>query len=362
MVRNTFLFLGLCILAACSNNSSQADKSNESEAPKIYQPGKIIDKIACSQNPAYNFALYLPSYFNQAKSYPVIVVFDAHARSKMAVSRFMQASEKFGYIVVASNIAKNGLKEIDNVVSTLFIDVFALPGVDKNRVYTAGFSGGAKVASSTAIYKGGIKGVISCAGGMPSVGQELRNKFNYLGIVGLNDFNYHEIKTLDKALTNNGFTNQLLTFDGTHEWPKPEVLSKAVEWMELMAMKNKETPINDNLVRNYLTSYSDSINRCIVTGKNYQAYLLYNIFLKDLDGLYDISDFRKSYEALLQNPEINKTILAEKSSNGKEMKNQEAILDRFKASNFAGLKNEIDVLKQNRESKDEIVVHASKRL
>ncbi len=357
-----YLLAALLFLMSCSNGSSSSTNAENIAIPKSFQPGKLVERVVCSQNPDMSYAIYLPSYYNSSKTYPVIIAFDAHARGKMAINRFIDAAEKFGYIIVASNNAKNGLEDIDNVVNTLFIDVLALPGIDKKRVYTAGFSGGARIASSAAIYKGGIKGVIACAGGMPTTGQELSRKFDFAGIVGLNDFNYHEMKTLDKALTENGFTSQLFTFEGTHEWPSPSILSKAVEWLELMAMKRKEIPINDNLVRNYLSGYSDCINQFVMDGKNYQAYLLYNIFLKDLEGLYDITDFKKSYEALLKNPEIDKCLKAEETSSKNEQNEQEALLNMFKSGNYSGLKKEILNLNKNSTDKDEVVVHSAKRL
>ncbi len=190
----------------------------------------------------------------------------------------------------------------------------------------------------------------------------MSRKFDFAGIVGLDDFNYHEMKTLNKALNENGFTSQLFTFDGSHDWPLPSVLSKAVEWLELMAMKRKEIPTNDNLVRNYLSTYSDSINTYVMYGLNYRAYLLYNIFLKDLDGLYDITDFKKSYEALLQNPDIDKNIKAEETSNKNELLKQETLLNMFKSGNYAGLKNEISNLNKSILDKDAMVVHSAKRL
>jgi len=362
-VYKTFIStLILIFLLACGNESSNSDKTDKNIVQENFQPGKLVERIVCSQNPSYSYALYLPSYFKPNGSFPAIIVFDAHARGKMASNRFIAAAEKFGYIIIASNNAKNGLQEIDNVVNTLYMDVLAIPGLDKTRIYTAGFSGGAKVAASTAIYKGGVKGVIACAGGMPETGQELTRKFDFLGIVGLNDFNYHEMKTLDKALTDNGFTSQLFTFDGMHEWPSAEMLEDAVEWFELMAMKRKEIPTNDNLVRNYLSKHSNSINQCVMDGRNYQAYLQYNIFLKDLDGFYDIADFKKSYEALLENPEIDKRIKAEEKSNKNELDKQEILLNMFKSGNYPSLKKEIEIQNKGSLSQDEVLVHSSKRL
>ncbi|MFN8257478.1 MAG: hypothetical protein U0W24_17420 [Bacteroidales bacterium] len=356
-----FNLLIIGILAISCNNTNQQENKNES-TQKVFKPGTLNERIPCAQNPVYSYTLYLPSYYSPEKLYPAIVVFDAHARGKMAARRFAEASEKFGYIIFASDNAKNGFEKIDDVVNALFTDVFAFKGIDKKRVYTAGFSGGAKVASSTAIYKGGIKGVIACAGGMPKVGQELSTSFDYVSMVGLNDFNYHELKTLDKALTENGFTNEFFTFDGSHEWPSQTDLSRAVEWLELMAMKQKLIPVNDNFVRNYLNTYADSINKCLLTGKEYKAWQLYTILLKDLDGFYDVSDFKKSFEALLKNPALNNSIKADEKIITGEQNKQQDLLEMFKSGNYNTIKTEIGKLNKEALDKDELKLHSAKRL
>jgi hypothetical protein len=362
LFRLTLGFVALVSIFGCSGENSESKKGDEKILDNNFKPGILSENIECTQNKVYSYTLYLPTFYNAQKKFPVVIVFDAHARGKMAAGRFKEASEKFGYIIMASNNAKNGLEEIDDVVNNLFIDALNIPGIDRNRIYTAGFSGGARIASSAAIYKGGIKGVIALAGGMPTVGQELSQKFNFIGVVGLNDFNYHEMKTLDKALSVNGFTNQLLTFNGNHEWPSAAVLAKAVEWQELMAMKKKEIPVNDNLVRNYLANSADSINAHVVSGLNYQAYLLYNNFFEDLDGLYDVADFKKSYEALLKNPEIDNTIKAEKNSDVAEMAKQEVLLNMFKSGNYSGIRKEIATQFKNSGSTNYTILHSSRRL
>jgi len=340
---NSLIFLltfsSLSILSC--GDTEETNNDDEKTSQNSLAAGTIIESIPCRTNLEHSYAYYLPSSYNTNKVYPLIIAFDAHARGTLAVSKFKQAAEQYGYIVVASNNARNGLQDINPVINSLWEDALGRFSVDNKRVYTAGFSGGARVAASVAIYKGGVKGVIACAGGMPSVGQELTKKFDFLGIVGLNDFNYQEMKTLDKALTENDFTCQLLTFKGGHEWPSSAILSKAIQWLDLMNMKRGELPVDDNLVRNYTLSYADTINELIMVNENYKAYLLYNTLLKDLKGLYDISEYQKSYNELLKNQQVNKGINAEVEVKKTELEKQEVFLEYFKSNKFVAIKAEL---------------------
>lgn len=356
-----FVLLSLSI-NACGGNQQADNGSDDHKSSGIFLAGKISEKINCRSNSDFSYSLYLPGSFDAGRSYPLILVFDAQARGKMAVERFKHAAESYGYIVVASNDARNGIPDINPIVNAIWDDVVNRFPIDKSRIYTAGFSGGARIASSVAIFKGGVKGVISCGGGMPSPGQEIRTKFDFISIVGLNDFNYQEIKTLDKALTDNDFVCQSLNFNGGHEWPDSTSLSKAVAWLDLMAMKQKKIPVNDNLVREYTTYYADTINKSIISGENYQAYLLYNILIKDLDGLYDISDYKKSYQALLQNPqiEINKNMMDVLKK--EELDKQEQLLGWFKTAAFSSIKKEINLIQKQEASGNDVKLHQAKRL
>jgi hypothetical protein len=355
-----FWAIFFCITASfsCNNTSKTEDDKNE----LIFKQGQIETRIACRTNSNFSYCLYVPSTIDLTKKHPIIIVFDAHARSKMAVERFKEAADNYGYIIVASDDARNGIPDINPIVNAIWEDVVNRLPVDVSRIYTAGFSGGARIASSVAVYKGGVKGIIACGAGMPAPEQQLSKKFDYISIVGLNDMNFQELQTLDSALAISGYTNQILTFNGSHEWPNSKTLSNAVAWLDLMAMKQKKIPINDKLVRDYTTWYADSINKLIMDGQNYRAYLFYNILLKDLEGLYDISTYKKSYEALLQNPQINQNKSLEKELKKEELDKQEQILNWYKSSAFSSIKSEVLKLQKTANSNGDLQVHQAKRL
>lgn len=342
-VYTTITLLTLIVFSSCT--STESNENNQENAENNLVTGKIIETVTCRMNSAHTYAYYLPTTYDASRSYPVILVFDAHARGQLAVSKFKQLAEQYGFIVVGSNSSKNGLKDINPVINSLWDDVFVRFSVDANRVYTSGFSGGAKVASSVAIYKGGVKGVIACAGGMPVAGQELKSKFDYVGIVGNHDFNYQEIKALCLQLSENKFNNFFISFDGAHEWPNSEVLAKAMQWLQLMDMKRGDIPVDDNLIRDYTTRYADTINNSILTGNTYNAYLLYYDMLSTLNGFVDISEYQKGYEELLKDPKIGEAIKKHEKEQEIEFTEQDDLLNKFKVADYNALKADIIKLK-----------------
>lgn len=345
-LNNVFVIIALVtvfVFSACNNTESDENKQEVVKDGLV--AGKIIESVACRMDNSFTYAYYLPTNYDASRSYPIILIFDAHARGQMAVNKFKHVAEHYGFIVVGSNNSKNGLKDINPVINSLWDDVFGRFSVDKNRVYTSGFSGGAKVAASVAIYKGGVKGVIACAGGMPVAGQELESKFDYIGIVGINDFNYQEIKALSQQLSENKFNNLFISFNGAHEWPGSEVLTKAIQWLQLVDMKRGDLAVDDNLIREYTSYYADTINNSILTGNSYSAYLLYYDMLNTLNGFVEISEYQKGYDELLKDPEIGVAIKQQEKEKETELDVQEELLTIFKNGEFTSLKAKIVKLK-----------------
>ena len=202
------------------------------------EKGKIIDTVRC-KNPKYSYALYLPAKYSESTKWPVIYIFDPGARGKLAVSGFVPAAEKFGYIAVCSNNSKNSMAgtELEEAINYLFSDTEARFSIDDGRIYTAGFSGGSRVASMVALNNKFISGVIGCGAGLPNyAGLKNIPSFDYFGLVGNRDMNYLEMCDLEKELDNLGMSVELRVFNGGHAWPSPDLLEEAIEWMELKAM------------------------------------------------------------------------------------------------------------------------------
>ena len=114
--------------------------------------GQIIDPVAVEQDTDESFALYLPTTFNKNELAPVVFIFDPSAQGKSALQHFIAASERYGYILIASNDSKNGPYQLNfDIANRLFSKVFERYNIDPKRIYTSGFSGGARLASTIAV-------------------------------------------------------------------------------------------------------------------------------------------------------------------------------------------------------------------
>ena len=161
-----FAFSLSVVLCSCSGiNSGKAQQE------QVLEHGKVIPKVICKKDVTHSYALYLPTGYAEGKMFPLIIAFDSHGSGSKPVELFKEQAEKYGYILVGSNVSKNGTswEATATHYDILLADVLDRFGIDKRRIYTCGFSGGSRVASTVAITKGGIAGVIGCSAGFPQV-------------------------------------------------------------------------------------------------------------------------------------------------------------------------------------------------
>src|SRR5215510_1879698 len=128
-----------------------------------FPTGQIIPEVKCAADALQSYALYLPTKYDPAQAWPVIFAFDPGARGQVPVERYQAAAEKYGYIVAGSNNSRNGSMEGSMAaVRAISADISARFTVDRRRVYTAGMSGGARVAMAVALGSNGqIAGVMA---------------------------------------------------------------------------------------------------------------------------------------------------------------------------------------------------------
>ena len=314
------------------------DSQSTSAAP-VYDhalvKGKVTDSVQCMEQSAQNYALYLPSYYSESKKYPCIFFFDAHARGVMPVSSYKDLAEKYGFVLVGSNMSKNGTQwQVTNEgVKILMDDVRARMNIDPTRIYTSGFSGGARVAGTIAVADGGIAGVIGCAAGFPFKEAQTAGKFSYFGLVGDYDFNLTEMELLDNALDKNGFAHQLLTFGGKHGWPSVADFETALLWMQANAMKENLQPKNDTLVAALKNDYATRIATATKAGEAIQAHDLLSGMVKTLGGLTDVSDATKQLADVTNSEPYKNALMVQARIQQEEINRQQELAQQFAAQN-----------------------------
>ncbi|MEL6916335.1 MAG: alpha/beta hydrolase [Bacteroidota bacterium] len=249
--------------------------------------GVIIDAVQVNDSIAENFSLYLPKHFKNEGKWPVLFVFDMQGRGKQVLRIFQEVAEQQGYILAASNNLRDSISIPKNILISdrMISKIFSLFPIHRSRMYTAGFAGGARFASIIPTFIKEIDGVIACGAGFPNI--EILNAkkpFHFIGIVGKEDYNYPEMLQIEKALNKRKFKNQLLIFDGEHEWPPKKYLNSAVEIFTLSSMA-KGHVAKDSMYINH--SYEKHLNE-VKRFKNSAKLLAADDVLGDMLSVYNV--------------------------------------------------------------------------
>ena len=212
---------------------------------------------------------------------PVIFAFSPMARGRGPLERLREAAEKYGYILAGSNNSRNGdWPDSEAAIRSMPTDVTARFSVDRKRVYTAGLSGGSRVAMQVALNSGGkIAGVIACSAGFPDAQPRKSVPFVIFATAGTEDFNNLEMRRLDRALNS---PHRLMIFEGTHDWVPSNLAGDAIEWLEVQAMKSGLRPRDEALL--------DKIFAARVAEASAQPSEL-KALVADFDGLHDVTGY-----------------------------------------------------------------------
>lgn len=320
--------------------------------------GEVIEKMLCKTNSEFRYSLYLPTTYDTSKKWPVIFFFDPHADGKLPLHMYKTLAEKYGFILIGSNNSKNGLSsEASNkLVATIIPEVLNSYSINQARIYMAGFSGGARVASSIALSNKHVAGVIACGAGLSQQTLTRINSLSFIGLVGEADFNYLEMQRLHEQLDKLEVRNQLITFDGKHEWPPENIMKQAFWWLLIISMENKHLEKNEDLLKELKTFFDSEIENkkglsrlnCAKKAVNY------------LEKLSDVSSYKKTVESLISSAAVLKEVEQNKSLEKEEQKTQQQFMEALIIKDMTWWKNEF--LNLQKKEKEGNTQNQAKRL
>ena len=295
--------IGALILCACASRAGAQG----------LERGKVIDGVQCAADAAQTYALYLPSNYSPEKKWGVLLAFHPMARGRLMAEKFQAAAEQYGYIVAASNNSRNGPVAISAAAAeAMGTDVRRRFSVDPQRVYLTGMSGGARVAMAIALAGNNIAGVIASSAGYPDSQPRAKVSFAVFGTAGTEDFNYLEMRLLDRELVSPHF---LAVFRGGHGLPPDDIAFNALEWMTLQAMQSGRLTRDDAVVGRILEKRRAAI--AASTEPAATVYLL-RALVADFKGLRDVPAEASRLEALSGQPEVRKAIRRERDADNTE--------------------------------------------
>ncbi len=277
------------------------------------RPGTILDSVTCAGDPTQTYALYVPSSYTPERKWPVLFAFHPAARGRAMVEKYAAAAEQYGYIVAGSNNSRNGpWGPTRAAIAAMPADVGSRFAIDPKRVYLTGMSGGSRVALEVALAKNDVAGVIASSAGYPDSQPRSRLSFAIFSTAGTEDFNYLEMRLLDRKLTT---PHYLAVFEGGHTLPPDSVALEAIEWLELQAMKVGRRQRDEAL----LDRLADKRRKAIAaTTSDAAAEHLLESFVADFQGLRDVPAESARLKELAKRPDVRKALDRERASEDAE--------------------------------------------
>jgi len=322
--------------------------------------GAIIERVSVNDSIQESFALFLPSTFEMTKDWPVVFVYDMKGRGKQVLSMMVTAAETNGYILAASNNVNDSLPLTKNILISerMFSTVFNMLPVKKQRVYTAGFAGGARVASVIPTFIRQVKGVINCGSAIANI--ELLSNKNYvhfIGIVGNEDYNYNEMIQTKKALDLKKCPNQLLVFNGGHKWPSQQYISMAMLYLDLIAMRNGVIPVDNLSIERTYKENLTKVNNLVSDGNPVLAYRKMKDLFEVYKGLKNLDSLKENRKVLRRSPNFKRRNRSHTTFFTKELFKKddydyylEEDLLTYNYNNLGWWKYQIEELKKNQKS------------
>jgi poly(3-hydroxybutyrate) depolymerase len=275
--------------------------------------GQIVDSVKCLADASESYTLYLPSNYSAAKTWNVILAFDAGGRGRRGVEAYQAAAEKYDYIVAGSNNSRNGPWEVSmHAAVAMNADVRKRFNVNARRVYTAGLSGGARVAMKVSLeWPGQIAGVMPSSAGFPDQVVPSLN-FAVFGTAGTEDFNNLEMRELDHDVKT---PHRVVIFEGGHQWLSSTLALEAVEWMELQAMKTGRRPRDKAEINQILASRVADARK-----DDFHSWQILSRLAEDFKGLADVSKYTARANDLAKRQDVIDAQALDRADSQREIK------------------------------------------
>jgi len=283
--------------------------------PQTPAAGTVHSSVPVAAQPSNSYALYLPSGYSTAKRWPLLLIFDPFARGEVSVKLFHEAAEKYGFILVGSNNSRN-FEDPSSAIRLLWTEVKEHYAIDPRRIYTAGLSGGARVAASVALAcKGCIAGVIANSAGLPTGAKPPEpDVTDWFLTAGTTDFNYTEQLRLKQALAERNVASRFVVFEGPHGWIPKELADAALAWFQLRAMIKGLAPMDKEFVAAQFNSRVAEAQAEQKAGDVLAATRAYREIAQDFSKVRDVKEQESLAKTLAASEETRKAKKAEKEA------------------------------------------------
>ncbi len=264
----------------------------------------VIPKVATSANADQQYSLYLPPGYPGQRQWPLLVILDARGRGESSLRLALDGARANGWVVLSSYQSRSDTNEIGTLraLQALLGEALQRFAIDRKRIYLAGLSGTAKTLwTRTDALAPLLAGMIGCGGGRPpELGALHKAPAAFLGMAGTEDFNYFEMRDLDADLADADATHRLLVFPGPHGWPQAEAFSEAINWLDLIAMRDGRAPRREA----WIDARFAAENSRAMAASGLERWRRLDQLVRDYRGLRDVSKQQAEAMALQDQPDV----------------------------------------------------------
>ncbi|MDP4284947.1 MAG: hypothetical protein Q8891_11015 [Bacteroidota bacterium] len=325
---------------SCAGNTDRVNSASnnidttlivKTSVADTFTTGKVITQVSCLGDATETYALYLPENSNN-EALPVIYFFDPHGDGELPLNKYKALADRYHYILIGSNKSKNGnnFTDGDRTWNLLSDDLKARLSINENRLYTCGFSGGAKVATYLALHHPEIKGVIANGAGLPDIMNAGNFNFSYTAIAGEGDMNMTDLVAITSGLDKTKTRHRIIFFDGIHEWAPENTMNIAFEGFNLDAMQENLISRNDTLIHHFITENKKRIADYVNAHQFLKAQEVCKYSISMLDDVSaEVDWFNKKEVFLTGNAIYQKQALAAQNLLQKEQHIKETYQQQF---------------------------------
>lgn len=331
------------------------------QAQTVFKKGMVHDSIPVSGTNDETFALYLPEKYKEGELNSIVFIFEPAARAAIGIRPFIDASEKYGHIIVCSNNSRNGSHERNfDITNNLFDHIYANYSIKQDEMYLSGFSGGSRLASAIATVTEKFTGVIACGAGFSNFPFYIptTQDYAYIGLCGDRDMNYKEMLKNKEYLNTKKFNSTLITYNGKHSWPPSEQISRAFDWLHLQKLK-KTNPVDSEEILTLYQSDYNRIEQFKTNGELLYASEQYERLIKSYKRLVSVDSLVKQNRKLLTSKPYKKQSMALDKALKMEIKLADKLTAQMTSdfknpnkTNFGWWEKELDKLNALNEKKD----------
>jgi pimeloyl-ACP methyl ester carboxylesterase len=243
----TAVWLSILLLQGCKGERSDA-------SPNVY---KVPLSDSCLFEPDHHYDVTYPDRPDPKQLIPLVIVIDPHGDGLTAMQKFRDALEDLPFVIAGSEKIRNNYENFEISLQNLYQDILEKYPVDPQRVFVAGFSGGARMALYYGLHNpaNGIIMFGAGPGNLPSGYQSPR----IYAVSGTRDFNFIEqYRPLFSGIRDHtAYVNDY--FRGIHSWPPGRYIREAVVF-SLRDETESFKEISNNLSLEFLQEYDSLRN------------------------------------------------------------------------------------------------------